>query len=129
MIRKGDKMKVLLQLVFLFVFYSVIEGMTQLLSIPFPATLISMMLLIALLLMHVIQEKWIHEGSKILLRILPILFIPAGVRILDYLSLLKGNVLVLFFIVLVSTFLTFMATLGTVNLLSGKEKSYERDTE
>lgn len=122
-------MKVLLQLVFLFVFYSVIEGMTQLLSIPFPATLISMMLLIALLLMHVIQEKWIHEGSKILLRILPILFIPAGVRILDYLSLLKGNVLVLFFIVLVSTFLTFMATLGTVNLLSGKEKSYERDTE
>lgn len=122
-------MKIVKQLIVLFLIYMAADLLTTYLSLPLPATLISMILLIVLLLVGAVKEKWIDEGSRVLLKILPVLFIPAGVRILDHVSLLSENFISLTVIVLVTTFLTFAVTLLTVNALTRKENIHGNDRE
>ena len=122
-------MKIVKQLIVLFLRYMAADLLTTYLSLPLPATLISMILLIVLLLVGAVKEKWIDEGSRVLLKILPVLFIPAGVRILDHVSLLSENFISLTVIVLVTTFLTFAVTLLTVNALTRRENIHGNDRE
>ncbi len=122
-------MKIVKQLIVLFLIYMAADLLTTYLSLPLPATLISMILLIVLLLVGAVKEKWIDEGSRVLLKILPVLFIPAGVRILDHVSLLSENFISLTVIVLVTTFLTFAVTLLTVNALTRRENIHGNDRE
>ncbi len=122
-------MKIVKQLIILFLIYMAADLLTTYLSLPLPATLISMILLIVLLLVGAVKEKWIDEGSRVLLKILPVLFIPAGVRILDHVSLLSENFISLTVIVLVTTFLTFAVTLLTVNALTRRENIHGNDRE
>ena len=80
--------------------------------LPFtlPASIIGMLLLLALLLARVIKK------SDYLLGNLPFFFIPASVSIINYADVLRENLLALVVVCAVSLIATFAATVGAVRL-------------
>lgn len=86
------------------------EGISQLLPVPFPASVISMLLLLLALHFSIIQPKRIRLLSEFLLSNMAIFFIPAGVGLLEQYPLLQGNLLRLVLLCVVSTGITFLAT-------------------
>ena len=88
--------------------------------LPFtlPASIIGMLLLLALLLAGVVRTEHIREKSDYLLGNLPFFFIPAGVSILNYVDVLRENLAALIVICTVSLAATFAVTVWTVRLTS-----------
>ena len=84
--------------------------MEALLPFPFPTSVIGMILTFFLLLFKILKLEQIKTVSDFLLGNMAFFFVPAGVNIINYLSILKDNALQLIIICLVSTILTFAAT-------------------
>lgn len=107
-------MKILLQIALVFGVCLVGEGIGLLLPIPFPASVISMVLLFVLLVCRVIKPDHIREKARFLSANMAFFFIPAGVGIMDQYPVIREHLLVLLLICLVTTVLTFGATALTV---------------
>jgi len=78
------------------------EAVSALLPVPFPASIISMLLLLALLLCGAIRERHIGRVSKFFTDNMAFFFLPPCVAILDYFDAL-ASCLVPFLIVSVAT--------------------------
>ncbi|MBO8157369.1 MAG: CidA/LrgA family protein [Bacillaceae bacterium] len=91
-----------------------------------PGSIIGMVLLFLALLWGNVRLTWIEEGAQMLIRHLPLLFIPVTVGVIEYVYVFSGKGLVLFVIALVSTLLV-MVTSGAVSqhLALRKERKYE----
>ena len=107
-------MKIICQIGIIFALCWVSEVVEALLPFPFPASVIGMLLLFALLGLKVIRVEHIREKSDFLLSNMAFFFIPAGVSIINYFDVLKGNVGKLLLICFLTTILTFAATVYTV---------------
>lgn len=103
-------MKILSQIGIIFGICLVSTGMEALLPFSFPASVIGMILTFFLLLFKILKLEQIKTVSDFLLGNMAFFFVPAGVNIINYLSILKDNALQLIIICLVSTILTFAAT-------------------
>ena len=106
------------------------EGISFLLPFPFPASVISLLLLLALLLSGVLKARHIQTVSNFLLANMAFFFIPAGVGILEQFEFVKDSMWQLLLICLVTTLLTFGVTAAAVRFgvwlqkkLTGKEDS------
>ncbi len=88
-------------------FSQLIEGI---LPFAFPATVIGLILSFFLLFFKFLKVKDIQKVSDFLLGNMAILFVPAGVNIINYLDILKENFIPLIVICIVSTIITFAAT-------------------
>jgi len=84
------------------------------LPIPFPGTILSMIILFFLLFFHVIKVDHIQQKADFLLKNMSFFFIPAGIGILSSFELIRSSILPLLAIVIVTTILTFGATALTV---------------
>lgn len=80
------------------------------LPFDFPASVIGLILLLLAFLTGTLKLKHIREKSNFLLSNMAFFFIPAGVSMINYFSLLKNNVIQLILICFISTILTFVAT-------------------
>ena len=69
------------------------EGIAALLPIPFPASVISMVLLFLLLAAKLLRPHHIKEKSNFLITNMACFFVPAGVGILRYADVLWVNLL------------------------------------
>ena len=107
-------MKIIIQVAIIFSICWISQLVEALLPIAFPASVIGMVLLLALLLSRVLRVDHIQEKSDFLLSNMAFFFIPAGVSVINY------------FDVLVSTVLTFGVTAYAVSLtrklMEGRKK-------
>jgi putative effector of murein hydrolase LrgA (UPF0299 family) len=71
-------LKILLQIGVVFGIYWVSQGIEAVLPVPFPASVISLILLLALLLLRVIKIEQIQEKADFLLGNLNFFFVPAA---------------------------------------------------
>lgn len=110
-------MKLLVQIGIVFGICLVGEGIAQILPFPFPASVISMILLLVLLLTKVVKVHYIQQKADFLLKNMAFFFIPAGVALIEQVDAVKDSALILLFICFVSTFLTFGATALTIKLV------------
>lgn len=110
-------MKLLVQIGIVFGICLVGEGIAQILPFPFPASVISMILLLVLLLTKVVKVHYIQQKAEFLLKNMAFFFIPAGVALIEQVDTVKDSALILLFICLVSTFLTFGATALTIKFV------------
>lgn len=110
-------MKIITQIGIVFMICLMGEGIAKILPIPFPASVISMILLFILLLGKILKPDHVKEKSDFLLRNMAFFFIPAGVNIMDNYELLKGSIVQLLIICLVTLILTFAATAYTVKFV------------
>lgn len=93
------------------------EGISLLLPIPFPGSVIAMVLLFLLLLSRVLRPDHIRQKSDFLLQNMAFFFIPAGVGIMEYAEELLPFFLPLLLICLITTILTFAASALTATLV------------
>lgn len=109
-------MKLLKQLAIFFVLCLCGQAIAQVLPFSFPASIISMVVLLILLFLKVIKEEHIGETADFLLQNMSFFFIPAAVGILQNIGLLKGKLFSFFAICLISTAVTFAVAAGVCNL-------------
>ena len=82
-------MKILLQVALVFGIYWVSQGIEAILPVAFPASVISLLLLLILLLCGGVKERTIQGTSQFLIDNMGLFFIPAIVGTLEYLDVLK----------------------------------------
>lgn len=87
-------------------------------ALPFalPSSIIGMVLLLILLALRVVKAEHIQEKSDFLLANLPFFFIPAAASIINYVDILKSNLLALAAVCTLSMVATFAATVWAVRL-------------
>ena len=126
-------MKIIYQIGIIFALCWVSEIIEAFLPFAFPASVVGMILLFILLAFRVLKVEHIREKSDFLLSNMAFFFIPAGVSIINYFDVLKGNVGKLLLICFLTTILTFAATAWTVRgvlrLQNRGKKKPEKGTE
>lgn len=91
-------------------------------KLAIPSSIIGIIILLLLLILKLIRLEWIEDISKILLDNLSLLFIPAGVGIINEFQVLKGNLLPITLIIVVATIVIILVTGYTVQALIGNRK-------
>jgi len=96
--------------------YWVSQCIEHVLPFPFPASVISLLLLLGLLLVKTLKAKQIQEVADFLTGNMGFFFLPATVSIMNYVDTIFENAAAFFTICVVSMLTTFAATAGTVVL-------------
>ena len=89
------------------------EALHALLPLPVPASIYGIVLLLACLMAGVVRVDAIREVSSFLIEIMPVMFIPAAVGLMESLGLLLPSLGAYLAIMAVSTF-AVMAVAGRV---------------
>lgn len=109
-------MKIIKQIGVIFIVCWLSQVIAKVLPFDFPASVIGMLLLLLCLITKVLKIEHIREKSEFLLGNMAFFFIPAGVSIMNYFDILKGNAVQLIVICVVSTVITFAVTAYSVKL-------------
>jgi len=107
-------MKMMYQIGILFGVCLIGQTISVFLPIPFPGSVLSMIILFLLLYFRVLKVDHIRQKADFLLKNMAFFFIPAGIGILSSFDLIRSSILPLLLIIVVSTILTFGATALTV---------------
>lgn len=118
-------MKLMIQIGIVFGICLVGEGISAVLPFPFPSSVISMLLLF-LLLLSVLKVEHIRQKAEFLLKNMSFFFVPAGVGIMGQFDVLRENLIPLLVILVVSTLLTFAATVYTVRAVIALQGRFRR---
>ena len=98
-------MKYLRQLLIILIFSFAGEVLHYLFPIQIPASIYGLVLLFIALMTGLIQLPQVEETAKFLIEIMPMMFIPAGVGLLESWGVLKPILVPVIVILIVSTFL------------------------
>ena len=107
-------MKLMLQIGLVFGICLFGQIISVFLPIAVPGSVISMILLFLLLFFKVLEVDHIRQKADFLLKNMAFFFIPAGIGIIADFSSIKGSILPLLAVVVLTTILTFGATAVTV---------------
>ena len=114
-------MKYLRQLCLILLFSFLGEVCRFLIPAPIPASIYGMVLLFAALGLKLIRPEQVRDAGGFLTSLLPVLFVAPAVGLMEYWDQLKGNLLPLAVILVVTTVLVF-AVGGIVTQLMMKRK-------
>ena len=103
------------------------EGVAALLPVAFPASVISMVLLMVLLLTGVVKDRHIQTASHFLVANMAFVFLPSFVGLLEHIELLKSQLVPLLLIVVLTTPVVYLVTGWTVRLLMLRHRNRKED--
>lgn len=103
------------------------EGVTALLPVAFPASVISMVLLMVLLLTGVVKDRHIQTASHFLVANMAFFFLPSFVGLLEHIELLKSQLVPLLLIIVLTTPVVYLITGWTVRLLMLRHRNRKED--
>ena len=98
-------MKFLKQFLIILALSFVGEALKYFLPLPVPASIYGMVLLFILLLTGLVKLEDVQDAGKFLIEIMPLMFIPAGVGLIDSWGELRPILLPVIVLLLVSTVL------------------------
>ncbi|MEZ8143561.1 antiholin LrgA [Enterovibrio norvegicus FF-33] len=81
-------MKYLLGFALIAIYTLVGSLLTQLLHLPIPSSIISMLLLFVSLTTGIVPGRWVKDACTVLITIMPLFFIPASMGLMDHFHLL-----------------------------------------
>lgn len=120
-------MKYLKQFMYIVLFSFLGELLNKIIPLPIPASIYGMVLLFIALSLNIIKLEQIEESANFLLSIMLIMFVPAGVGIMDTFSAYKSAMFPILVIIITSTIIV-MITTGYVTEFITKMKSEKRST-
>ena len=85
-------------------------------SFVVPAPLMGMIILYILLVTHIIKLPMVEKAGDAMLSILPFLFIPSGIQLIDHMDIIKKEGIKVFIIAIVSTII-ILASIAYVGAL------------
>ena len=100
-------MKYLKQVLIILAFTGVGEALTFLIPLPIPAAIYGLVLMLAALLSGILKAEQVRESAGFLISVMPVLYVPICVRILEYWGVISQNAAAILSITVVSTFLVF----------------------
>lgn len=103
------------------------EGVAALLPVAFPASVISMVLLMVLLLTGVVKDRHIQTASHFLVANMAFFFLPSFVGLLEHIELLKSQLVPLLLIIVLTTPVVYLITGWTVRLLMLRYRNRKED--
>lgn len=119
-------MKYLTQFLRITAFTLVGELLQRLIPLPVPASVYGLVLLFAALCAGVVKLEQVKDAAGFLISILPILFVPTAVGILENWAMIQADVIPIVLLALISTVVTFgIAGRITQSLRKKEEKSNE----
>ena len=120
-------LKILTQIGIVFGICWVSQCIERVLPFTMPASIIGMLLLLAMLGLRIVKAEHIREKSDFLLESLPFFSVPAVVSVMNYVDVLRSNLLALAAVCFLSMVVTFAATVLAVRLtnrlMNGGKKS------
>lgn len=117
--------RVILHVAVLFLFFGAGSLLQQWLQLPVPGSIVGMILLFLAFSARLLEPRWIREGTALVLRNMPLIFLPVTVGIMQYYSLFTGSGLWLIIITLASTFIVMALTGVTAQQLMGRKQKHE----
>lgn len=105
------RMKYLKQLFLILLFSFLGEILKELIPLPIPASIYGMALMLISLLSGLIKLEQVRETGKFLIEVMPVMFIPAGVGLMDSWDVLRP-LLVPVLVITVVSLMTVMAVSG-----------------
>ena len=122
-------MKFISQFIIIIAFTFIGELLHFFIPLPIPASIYGIVLLFICLMMQWIKVTEIRETSTFLIAIMPVMFIPAAVGLIDSLPAIRSHILQYTIVTIVSTF-AVMGTAGRItqrmvrsNKKKGKNKT------
>lgn len=119
-------MKMMYQIGLLFGVCLLGQAISVFLPIPFPGSVLSMIILFLLLLFRIIRVDHIQQKADFLLKNMSFFFIPAGIGILSSFDLIRSSILPLIAVIFVTTILTFGVTALTVQGVIALQDRYTK---
>jgi len=109
-------LKLLVQIGMILGIYWLSECIEAALPFSFPASVISLLLVLVLLMLRVLKEEQIREKADFLLGNLGFFFLPIITSLINYAEMIWEHVAAFITICVVSTVLTYLAVAGAVRL-------------
>lgn len=100
-------MKYVPQFLYILSFSFIGEVLQKAIPLPIPAAIYGLVLLLIALGTGLLKAKQVEEAANWLISIMPILYVPICVKILEYWGVISGNAVAIITITVVSTFLVF----------------------
>ncbi|MFV0363196.1 MAG: CidA/LrgA family protein [Suipraeoptans sp.] len=107
----------------------VADGITMLFSIPIPASVVSIVLMAVLLIFNIVKEKQIKDTADFLLSNMAIVFLPLSVAVIEELGILKGNIITVIIICVISLICTFFSAYFSVCIVEKLINRIRRETD
>ena len=115
-------MKYIKQVLIILGFTFLGEVLSYVIPFPIPAAIYGLVLLLIALGSGLLKVSQVKDASNFLISIMPVLYVPACVRILEYWGVISKNLTAIITITVVSTFLVFaVSSLVTNWFLKKKE--------
>ncbi|WP_029550962.1 CidA/LrgA family protein [Thermococcus zilligii] len=109
-------------LAIIFGFYALGEFTSSALDLPIPGSVLGMLCLLTALLGGAVKLDWVESEAELFVKNMSIMFVPPGVGIMVYISLLKSQAVPIFGALIISFLITILVTAKTVELLRRGEE-------
>lgn len=100
-------MKYITQILYILLFSCLGEFLQTIIPLPIPAAIYGLVLLLIALSTGILKAKQVQDAADWLISIMPVLYVPICVRILEYWGVISQNAAAIISITVVSTFLVF----------------------
>ncbi|MFJ7950980.1 CidA/LrgA family protein [Lysinibacillus sp. NPDC096418] len=118
--------RIIVQVGILNIFYYIGVGIVSLLHLPFPASIVGLLLLALSLQFKIIKVEYIQDGAGFLIGVLTLFFIPATVGVIDYPQLWTSTGLLVMLAVTVSTLIAIYVT-GSISQVIERKEAAKKD--
>ena len=119
-------MKLYVQLMILFVISLIGEGISSFFHLPIPGSIIGLFLLLIALQLKWIRLRHIHAVAEFLIANMTILFLPAGVGIMERWNAISANIVPIILIIMGALVLNIVVIAVVVGFI---KKHFEGDYE
>lgn len=118
--------RIVLQVIILYLFSIIGSWIVQSLSLQFPGSIIGLFLLFSCLYFKIIPVDLIKDGASLLLTFFALFFIPATIGIMDYPEFLSWAGLGMVVSIVISTIITIIITGVFCQYVEGKSIKKEQ---
>lgn len=95
---------------------------SSLLPITIPGSIIGMLILFVLLALQILPAKWVNPGCYLLIRYMALLFVPIGVGVMQYFTLLSQQFGPVVVSCTISTLVVLVVVSWSSHLVHGERK-------
>lgn len=120
---------IFIQVILIFFFLLLGEYVKGILHLPISGSIVGMILLFLSLNFRILPKSWVVHGATFLIKILPLLFVPSLVGVINFPSLFSPLGALLLFIIIFSTILGMVTAGWTSQLLEKRGKKGEQKKE
>ncbi|WP_033569928.1 CidA/LrgA family protein [Dickeya undicola] len=104
------------------------NAISALLPITIPGSILGMLVLFALLASQILPPNWVKPGCHLLIRYMALLFVPIGVGVMNYYSVLRDQFGPIVVSCLVSTFVVMIVVGYSTQMMHGDRQTGSRNS-